>query len=49
MIQGNHTMIYSGREKHRNGMGIVMKNSVAKSMIGFRATSDKSNNDETRC
>ena len=34
-------MIYSGREKHRNGVGIVMKNSVAKSMMGFRAISDR--------
>ena len=33
IIQENHTMIYSGGEKHRNGVGIVMKNSVAKSMM----------------
>ena len=30
IIQENHTMIYSGGENHRNGVGIVMKNSVAK-------------------
>ena len=33
-------MIYLGREKHINGGGIVMKNSVAESMMGFRAISD---------
>ena len=41
IIQENHTMIYSGGEKHRNGVGIVMKNSVAKSMMGFWAISDR--------
>ena len=34
-------MIYSGGENHRNGVGIVMKNSVAKSMMGFGAISDR--------
>ena len=34
-------MIYSGGGKHRNGVGIVMKNSVAKSMMGFWAISDR--------
>ena len=41
IIQENHTVIYSGGEKHRNGVGIVMKNSVAKSMMGFWAISDR--------
>ena len=41
IIQEKHTMIYSGGEKHRNGVGIVMKNSVAKSMTGFWAISDR--------
>ena len=41
IIQENHTMIYSGGEKHRNGVGIVMKNSVAKSMMEFWAISDR--------
>ena len=40
LIQENHAMIYSGGEKHRNGVGIVMKNSVAKSMMRFWAISD---------
>ena len=40
IIQENHTMIYSGGQKHRNGVGIVMKNSVAKSMMGFSPISD---------
>ena len=34
-------MIYSGGEKHRNEVGIIMKNSVAKSMMGFWAISDR--------
>ena len=41
IIQENHTMIYAGGEKHRNGVGIVMKNRVAKSMMGFWAISDR--------
>ena len=41
IIQENHTMIYSGGEKHRNGVGIAMKNTVAKSMMGFWAISDR--------
>ena len=41
IIQENHTMIYSGGENHRNGVGIVMKNTVAKSMMGFWAISDR--------
>ena len=41
IIQENHTMIYSGGEKHRNGVGFVMKNSVAKSMMEFWAISDR--------
>ena len=41
IIQENHTMIYSGGENHRNAAGIVMKNSVAKSMMGFWAISDR--------
>ena len=39
IIQENHTMIYSGGENHRNGVGIVMKDSVAKSIMGFWAIS----------
>ena len=49
IIPENHTMTYSCGENHRDGVGIVMKNSVAQSMMGFWATSDKNNNDETRC
>ena len=41
IIQENHIMIYSGGEKHGNGVVIVMKNSVAKSMMGFWAISDR--------
>ena len=41
IVQENPTMIYSGGENHRNGVRIVMKNSVAKSMMGFWAISDR--------
>ena len=41
IIQENHTMVYSGGENHRNGVGIVMKNSVEKSMMGFWSISDR--------
>ena len=47
IIKENHTMIYSDVEKNRNGVGIVRKNSVAKSIMGFCTISDKSNKDET--
>ena len=41
IIQENRTMIYSGGEKHRNGVGIVIRKSAAKSMMGFWAISDR--------
>ena len=41
IIQENHTMICSGGENHRNGVRIVMKNSVAKPIMGFWAISDR--------
>ena len=34
-------MIYSGGENYRNGVGIVMKNSAAKSKMVFWAISDR--------
>ena len=37
----NHTMIYSGGSEHRNGVGILMKNNIAKSMVGFWAISER--------
>ena len=47
IIQENHTMIYSGGEKHRNAVGIVMKNSVEKNQR-WDSGQFQSNNDETR-
>ena len=41
IIQEDHTMIYSGGENHRNGVGIVMKNSAAKSKMEFWASLDR--------
>ena len=34
-IQVNLTTLYSGGEEHRKGVGILMKNSIARSMLGF--------------
>ena len=41
IIQENHTMIYSVEKSTEMEVGIVMKNSVAKSMMGFWAISDR--------
>ena len=40
IIKDNHTMIYSGGEEHKMGVGIIMKNSIASiiiSMVGYWA------------
>ncbi|GFR95344.1 craniofacial development protein 2-like [Elysia marginata] len=31
----NYTMIYSGGQEHEHGVGIVLKNNIAKCMIGY--------------
>ena len=41
IIKENHTMIYSGGEMHRKGVGILMKNNIARSMLGFWAISER--------
>ena len=30
-----HTIVYSGGQEHKHGVGIMMKTSVAKAMIGY--------------
>ena len=34
-------MIYSGGEEHRKGVGILMKNSIGRSMLGFWSMSER--------
>ena len=41
IIKENHTMIYSGGEEHMKGVGILMKNNIARSMLGFWAISKR--------
>ena len=41
IIKENHTMIYSGGEMHRKGVSILMKNNIARSMLGFWAISER--------
>ena len=37
----DYTMVYSGAEKHQYGVGIMMKSSIADSMIGYWPVSDR--------
>ena len=37
----NHTIIYSGGEKHERGVAVVMKNRIAKSLMGYWPISDR--------
>ena len=30
-----HTILYSGEQEHRNGVGILMKNNIARSIMGY--------------
>ena len=41
IIKDNHTMIYSGGEEHKKGVGIIMKNTIARSMVGYWAISER--------
>ena len=34
-------MIYSGGEEHKQGVGIIMKNSIVRSMVGYWAISER--------
>ena len=35
IVKDDYTMIYSGDEDHKNGAGIISRNKVAKSLIGY--------------
>ena len=41
IIKDNHTIVYSGGQEHRNGVGILMRNNIAKSLIGYWPVSDR--------
>ena len=34
-------MVYSGGEQHRNGVGLAMRNSIARTMIGYWPISER--------
>ena len=31
----HHTILYAGGQEHRNGVGILMKNNIARSIMGY--------------
>ena len=35
IVKDDYTMTYSGGKDHKNGVGIILKNEVAKSLIGY--------------
>ena len=35
------TMIYSGGEEHKKGVGIIIRNSIAKLIVGYWAISER--------
>jgi len=36
-----HTIIYSGGQEHKHGVGIMIKNGIAKAMIGYGVVSNR--------
>ena len=40
-MKDSHTMIYSGGEEHKKGVGIIMRNNIAKSNVGYWAISER--------
>ena len=41
IVKDDYTMIYSGGEDHKNGVGIILRNEVAKSLIRYWPISDR--------
>ena len=37
----SHTILYSGGQEHRNGVGILMKNNIARSIMGYWPISNR--------
>ena len=40
-MKDDYTMIYFGGEDHKNTVGIILRNEVAKSLIGYWPISDR--------
>ena len=41
IVKDDHIMIYSGGKEHKNGVGIIMRKKIARSLIGYWATSER--------
>ena len=41
IIREGHTMVYSGGEPHRSSVGLVMRNSIARTIIGYWPISER--------
>ena len=41
IVKDDYTMIYSGGEDHKNGVGMMLRNEVVKSLIGYWPISDR--------
>ena len=41
IVKENHTMIYSGGNDHYNGVGIILRNKIANTIMGYWAISDR--------
>ena len=39
--KNSHTILYSGGQEHRNGVGILMKNNITKSIMGYWPISNR--------
>ena len=37
----SHTILYSGGQEHRNGVGILMKNNITRSIMGYWPMSNR--------
>jgi len=41
IVKDDYTFIYSGGQKHQHGVGILMKNRIAKTMMGFLPVNER--------
>ena len=41
ITRDKYTMIYSGRDEHKNGVGIILRKKIANSIIGYWPVSDR--------
>ena len=40
-VKDDHIMTYSGGKEHKNGVGIIMRKEIARSLIGYWAISER--------